>query len=212
MKKGKGKVSAYMEALETVRAGNLSGAVKHLETHPGSCRDLFLQHDRIMSYLRKQLPLPASAAQNVWGLESYGPLPEWKPMTTLIIFGKAGLGKTSLAKCLIPTPLFCRHMDKLKEFRVGTHGGIIFDDMSFQHIHNQGQIAIVDCFDDTQIHIRYTYVDIPAGTKRIVTTNRLPHEILLTHERNIYRRVTMWEFKSVQEIILLEYEEKDIFN
>lgn len=211
MKKGSTKVNPFQEAREVARKGDYSGALKVLETHPGPSRDLFLQFDKISNYLRRQLPLADSAAQDVWALESFGPLPEWKEMTCLIIFGKSEIGKTSLAKSLIATPLFCRHMDKLKEFRSGIHGGIIFDDMSFQHYHREGQIAIVDCFDDTQIHIRYTYVDLPKGTKRIITTNRLPHEILLTHDKALYRRVTMWEMIKLGEINLFTYAENDIF-
>lgn len=182
--------------------------MKVLETHPGPSRDLFLQYDKIASYLAREAMKHASPAPTVLGLEYFGPLPQWdRQKTTLILWGEAGTGKTSLAKSLIPTALFLNHLDKLKDFNPGIHGGIIFDDMSFLHRPREDHIAITDVENDRQIHIRYKIAEIPAFTAKIMTTNKRPHEILLTYDAAILRRITMWQMVNFQTVLLYEQSE-----
>lgn len=131
-------------------------------------------------------------------LDSFGPLPMWNPNTTLLIYGKAGLGKTTLAKLLLQPALFLfvRHADKLKDFDPTLHkGGIILDDLTFIHWPRTSQIHLLDVCDDTQVHCRYACAEIPAGTKRIITTNEEPHCILFTGDAAIQRRLTVWHME-----------------
>lgn len=68
------------------------------------------------------------------------------------------------------------------------HFGIIFDDMNFSHLHREAQLALLDTYEDRQIHIRYTVAEIPAGTPRIITTNLPPGNILALQDEAICRR------------------------
>lgn len=153
--------------------------------------------------LRTYLPKrDSNVAPIVVDMDSFGTIPQWDPNTTLLIWGPPGKGKTTLAKNLIENPLFISHMDKLKDFDPTTHGGIIFDDMSFAHFPRTAQIALVDVENDRQIHVRYTYAEIPAGTKKIVTTNDFPEHIFLFGDEAIRRRLTVWKMERRDFIVL----------
>lgn len=90
---------------------------------------------------------------------------------SLIFHGEAECGKTEFAKCHFDRFLLIRHMDALAAYDPSLYDGIIFDDMSFKHLPRTAQIHIVDVDNDSDIHIRYSTVFIPAGTKKIFTTN-----------------------------------------
>lgn len=93
---------------------------------------------------------------------------------SVILSGLSGIGKTELAKTLIgPGFLFVSHMDDLLKFKAGEHTGIIFDDMSFEHVHREAQIHIADQDNERSIHCRFTCATIPAHTKKIFTTNNV---------------------------------------
>lgn len=62
-------------------------------------------------------------------------------------------------------------MDDLIHFESGEYDGIIFDDMDFRHLPRVAQIHILDTDDRRSIHCRYTCANIPAGTRKIFTTN-----------------------------------------
>lgn len=85
--------------------------------------------------------------------------------------GPSGIGKTQFACSLIDNPLFVRHIDQLKSFCPASHGGIIFDDMSFAHWPREAQITLLDCEMPTAIHVRYGIVELPAFAKRLFTSN-----------------------------------------
>lgn len=90
----------------------------------------------------------------------------------LHIQGPTGIGKSSWAKREAPKPaLWVTHMDNLKAFDPSIHKSIIFDDMSFIHIPREAQIHLVDNDDTRSIHIRYGVATIPAGTRKIFTSN-----------------------------------------
>lgn len=113
------------------------------------------------------------------------------PGKTMIMMGASGIGKTVLAKKLIPKPaLFVSHVDQLKNFRVGYHNGIVFDDISFNHTPRENQIAIVDYDNPRAIHCRHTVATIPAGITKIFTCNQAPLDIL---DEAIARRVQVIE-------------------
>lgn len=98
---------------------------------------------------------------------------EWnRRETTLILMGPSNIGKTQLAKALFKNALLCRHIDKLKQFDRFQHDGIIFDDMSFNHWPRESVISLLDLEEDSDINVKCSMVTIPAGTPRIITTNR----------------------------------------
>lgn len=99
----------------------------------------------------------------------------WEEGKVLVLFGDTGMGKTSMAKILIPKPaLMVSHLDDLKRFRIGYHKGILFDDVSVKHIPETGQIHLVDWFEPRSIHVRYGTVFIPKHTPKIFTCNQYP--------------------------------------
>lgn len=90
----------------------------------------------------------------------------------IILIGGTGLGKTQYAKASMPNALFIRHIDQLKDADLS--GGIIFDDMDFKHWPRESQIHLLDTDEDSAIHVRYSHIDIPAGTPKIFTCNYMP--------------------------------------
>ncbi len=109
---------------------------------------------------------------------------------SLVLIGAAGIGKTEWAKSLFTNPLFVTHMDDLKHFDGTWHGGIIFDDMSFEHLPRQAQIHLVDIDNPRSIHVRYGCAHIPAHVKKVFTTNV---ENIFTNDAAINRRVLYFD-------------------
>lgn len=98
---------------------------------------------------------------------------------SIILHGPADCGKTQYALCHFAKPLFIRHLDDLKYFnQKGRYDGIVFDDMSFNHIPRSAQIHLLDQDNTSSIHIRYGTATIPAGTPKIFCTN----------EKNIFKQ------------------------
>lgn len=174
------------------------GAVTALEESPQGCRDL-LMHPAMKQTLW-ELAQPEPISIPVRDLGTYGCLPQWDRSKALILHGRSFLGKSSLARSLMPTALFIRNIEDLKKFKVGVHQGIIFDDMNFMgepgtakgRWPRESQIHLVDYDYDSSIHGRYYNTTIPAGTPKIFTTNLSPREILAVTEQAIERRTTSW--------------------
>jgi len=111
----------------------------------------------------------------------------WESGKALVLIGEAGCGKTQWAKREIPKPaLFVSHLDDLKNFVTGVHKAIIFDDVNINHYPREGQIHIVDYFDDRSIHCRHRVAHIPARTFKCFTSNVEP---MLLSDEAIRRRV-----------------------
>jgi len=100
--------------------------------------------------------------------------PYLEDIQSVVLVGPSNVGITQFAKHHFQNPIIVRHMDKLKEFNASVHDGIIFDDMSFTHLHREAQIHITDWDEDSDLHIRYGTATIPAGTKKIFTANYYP--------------------------------------
>lgn len=118
--------------------------------------------------------------------------PEWPrelPELVTILWGESGIGKTCYAKALMPNALMVSHIDDLRHFIVGEHDGIIFDDMDFKHLPRTSQIHLVDSADTRSIHCRYDCAVIPAGTRKIFTTNEHRGCIVDLDDSAIRRRV-----------------------
>lgn len=110
---------------------------------------------------------------------------------TLILWGLPGIGKTSFAKVLLPNAYLVSHLDMLHNYDPGIHDGIIFDDMDFKQRPVEGQIALLDIDDDRAIHTRFLAPIIPAGTKKIMTTNAENGEIVDRSLGQISRRISV---------------------
>lgn len=92
--------------------------------------------------------------------------PDWK---VLIVAGRTGLGKTQWAKALMPGAPVLRHLDLLSEFDL-SHG-LVLDDIGVGHLPFTMILNLLDFEEDGHIHVRYRVAVIPAGTRRIFTTN-----------------------------------------
>ena len=116
--------------------------------------------------------------------------------TVMILQGENGIGKTEFALALLPGALVVSHMDDLVHFKSSVHSGIIFDDMSFEHMPRHAQIHICDATIDRSIHVRYTVARIPSFTKKIITTNT--GDIFL-NDPAINRRITWYNLENPRE-------------
>jgi len=100
--------------------------------------------------------------------------PKWEPIVewdrSVILWGESGIGKTEFAKAHFENALIITRVGDLKEL-CEEHDGIIFDDMCFTHTHRCHQTHLVENEHESDIHIPYTTAHIPAGTKKIFTTN-----------------------------------------
>jgi len=185
----------WKRAREIASSEGLAAALSSLEEEPKTARDLCMNGDRIAKNLasmsRKKLRIEHD-------LSTFGWTEPWDGRThTLLIYGATNLGKTALAKALLPDGLLIRHLDKLRDYSSGQYTGIIFDDMAFGHLHREAQIAILDRGEDTQVHVRYAVAEIPAGTPVIVTTNRMPGGVFAMDDPAIARRLYVVHMKGV---------------
>lgn len=133
--------------------------------------------------------------------EEYQANPEWEcqrlrdlalPENTCpVLIGPSGIGKTAWACRVAPKPaLWVSHIDVLRLFKEGYHKSIIFDDMVFTHYPVQSQIHLVDMEKQRQIHCRYGYAEIPAGTMKIFTCNEDPFTVCdMINRRTTYIRL-----------------------
>lgn len=96
----------------------------------------------------------------------------------VVLSGPSGSGKTAFALAHFDKPLFIRHIDQLKSFDPEVYDGLVFDDMSFRHWPAEANIHLFDCEYDSYINCRYAVGYIPAGTKRLFTTNRSIEEFI----------------------------------
>lgn len=89
----------------------------------------------------------------------------------LVFRGESGIGKTAFARAHFKSPLMVNHLDDLRKFDTDFHDGLVFDDMSFNHLPVNFQIQLLDSEYDRSIHLRNVNVTIPAMTKKIFTCN-----------------------------------------
>lgn len=87
-----------------------------------------------------------------------------------VVYGPSETGKTSFILAHFKNPLLVRHIDTLKKLSPD-HDGVVFDDMCFTHWPPESVIALVDIDFDSDIHVRYGTVHIPANTRKVFTHN-----------------------------------------
>lgn len=129
-------------------------------------RDYCLHGEAIERNLKRHRSKASSALYDIT-LFNRGPIPLDK---SVLLYGPSNTGKTQFALAHFNNPLFCTHIDKLKELSPD-HDGIVFDDMSFKHWPPEAIIHLLDKECDRQINVRYGTVDIPANTIKIFTHN-----------------------------------------
>jgi len=193
--------NAYKKARKLAKKGQIALAVSCLEGSAQGSRDLTL-HPTILTSLRALCPKEMTLKVT---LSQFQNLPIWNQMKSLIVHGASGIGKTSLAKAMLPKALFVRHIDRLRDYDPEKHHGVIFDDMNFQGDPytkkgawpRESQIHLVDQDEDSDIHCRYACALLPEGTPRIFTTNLPPKDMLMTADEAIARRVVIWYMISV---------------
>lgn len=181
------KPSPWKTAIALAKEGKTKEAIQSLEDGGERvCRDLVLHQASIETSLR--IFEPPQLLTFARPLTSYGELFTWaKDKVALILVGATNTGKTTLAASLLPTALFTRHLDLLVQLR--GHEGVILDDMSFKHLHDEAQIALLDVEMETHVHVRYRVATLPAGLPRILTSNKEPFEIINMSNPAIARRV-----------------------
>jgi len=92
--------------------------------------------------------------------------------TSMCIVGPPAIGKTGWAMLHMPRPcLLVKHKDCLREFRVGYHKSILFDDCDFKYLNRSEQLQLCDYENQVQIHARWGVAKIPAHTKRLFLCN-----------------------------------------
>lgn len=106
----------------------------------------------------------------VWKMENFThePLDLSK---SVVLWGASNIGKTYFALAHFQNPVMVTHLDDLLLFDPKRHDGLVFDELTFTHLPVSQRIGLVDLDFDRSIHIRYTTVIIPKGTKRIFTNN-----------------------------------------
>jgi len=87
-----------------------------------------------------------------------------------LVYGPSETGKTSFVLAHFKNPLIISHVDALRKFGPD-NDAIVFDDLSFGHWPPETVIQLLDMDLDRDIHIRYGYATIPAGTLRVFTHN-----------------------------------------
>jgi len=112
---------------------------------------------------------------------------------SIILCGPPGIGKTQFALAHFEKPLLVSHMDDLGKFNKN-YDGIVFDDMSFNHMPRSGQIHVLDIANTRSIHIRYTCAKIPKNTKKIFCTNEI--NIFDWEDKAIRRRARFIEVEN----------------
>ena len=144
-------------------------------------RDIYKPSPHLMVISSKVMffeNLWASTAQKAATVIKYKPEQFQEPMLTdlsisILVQGPSGIGKTQWALAHFEKPLLVSHMDKLKDFDPESHDGLVFDDMSFNHLHAEAIIHLLDNANDRDLHARYEIASIPAGTKKIFCHNKV---------------------------------------
>jgi hypothetical protein len=108
-------MSAWALARRTMRrTKSLTAALRVLEKSPMGAKELTLHGPTIENNLLGLIPRETDPAVP---LAAFAVSFRWMPGRTLMIIGAAGIGKTSLAKALLPHALFVRHIEKLKGYK-----------------------------------------------------------------------------------------------
>lgn len=120
------------------------------------------------------------------------------PWRVLFLTGATGIGKTRWAiDQFEQPPLIVSHLEDLKRFRPGRHGGLIFDDISLRSFEPRTLIHLVDSEIPRTLNVKHGSITIPANTRKIFTSNESLEATLPSMPEELYRairrRLTVWE-------------------
>lgn len=86
--------------------------------------------------------------------------------------------------------VFIRDINAIKELEVGIKNpALLFDDISLFKTTREQKIHIFDLENTSQLRVLYAAVDIPNGTPRVFTTNKLEEIIGINPTEEIIRRL-----------------------
>lgn len=181
----------WSDALELAAKGKTQEAIAHVRQYRP--RDYTLSKDKIVAVMRHEAGEILKQHKHYYSFDNYSELPDWDHSLTLILVGSAGVGKTELAKLLLPRSLMISHIDRIREYDSTRYDGLIYDDCPLAHLHKEAQIHHIDVQNDRDVHCRYSTGHIPAGTRRIFTTYKHPSHVLDVSDPAILRRLQIWQ-------------------
>lgn len=133
--------------------------------------------------------IPTLDVQYKWNYEA-------PPFRVLYVQGKTGIGKTRWSLSLFEQPLLVSHLEDLKGFKAHYHDGIVFDDISINHLAPTVAIHLLDWELPRTIKVLYGSINIPAKVRKVWTSN-CPFSSTMPHCNDetfaaLYRRVTVF--------------------
>ncbi len=160
----KGKASSLAKAVHSLQVDG-KGLTWLAKNNPMAS---IMFGSRIATWLPRMRAVPTASE---FKLDDY----KWDPAEawskTHIFWGISGIGKTEFALAHFKNPLIVSHPDKLKEHDPSFHDGILFDDVDFLHWPHNSCIHLADNKLPRDINVKCSMVTIPAGTRKIFTTN-----------------------------------------
>lgn len=164
------------EAFRLAEEESVSAAVSFLKVESG------FEMLKNWTGLEKSLVLARARCQAIGSQGLSYPLESFKlqglptDFHALFITGPSGIGKTQLAKALLPGATVIRHTDQLRNCDFSK--GIVFDDYDVSHWPVTAIIHLLDWDEASGINVKHGHVLIPAHTKKVFTHNRPLHQWL----------------------------------
>jgi len=167
--RGEGRTNRDEVFREALSLGSTDAALTFLSQT--ASRDYCMQRHSLQRNLSEHFK-PPPVYQPLYSLADFIHIPlQFSDKHATLVWGGSGFGKTAFVKAHFKNPLFLTHIDRLKDFKQHHHDCIIFDDMSFRHMPPETVIHLLECDNDSDIHIRYGTAHVPARVVKIFTHN-----------------------------------------
>lgn len=191
-KEGRGEGKASRDAVfgAALATGNVDSAMLYLAEN--AARDYCMQRQNLQRNFAVHFT-PKVEYKPLYPLDSFNHIPlQFSNQHATLVWGETNCGKTAFVKAHFKNPLFCTHVDDLKEFKNAEHDAIIFDDMSFRHMPAETVIHLLETDNPASIHVRYGVVKIPPRVVKVFTHNTpnpfYAETVLEQHQKAIDRR------------------------